>query len=303
MNKLFYFQDRDCNYIVRVFGIKFSIKHKSHFKFIPVNQYGLTKEKRNPQLIVSLTSFPQRIKYVWKSISTILSQTVKPDRVVLWLADTQFPNKEQDLPAELLQLKEFGLEIMWCEDFKSLKKLLPTLKEFPNDIIVTADDDLYYEKYWLEELYSKYLENQSNVYCHRIARLNLTDNKISMIKTKYYKTNCYNIPSYLNSIFGGSGCLIPPYSFNNEVFNIDMANKLTNNADDLWIWAMLTLNDIKVAEVSGSKSDFQIIDGTIESSLCKKNKKRDFNQIYQDLTNQYPHILENIKKEVIGEKQ
>ena len=303
MNKLFYFQDKDCNYIVRFLGIKFSIKHKSHFKFIPVKEYGLTTKKRNPQIIVSLTSFPQRINYVWKAISTILSQTLKPDKVVLGLADLQFPNKEQDLPQELLQLKDFGLEIKWCEDFKSLKKILPSLKEFPNDIIVTADDDLYYEKDWLNKLYSAYLKDKSNIYCHRIARLNLNDNKIFALNSKHYKTNCHIIPSYLNSIFGGSGCLFPPNSFNEEVFNINNFNRLAHNADDLWIWAMLTLNNKKIVEVSGAKSDFQIIDGTAEYSLCKKNKKRNFNKIYKDLITQYPHILDNIQNEVISKKQ
>ncbi len=47
-----------------------------------------------------------------------------------------------------------GLTIDWCEDIKSYKKLIPTLKKYPDAIIVTADDDLIYDNKWLEQLYN-----------------------------------------------------------------------------------------------------------------------------------------------------
>ncbi len=140
--------------------------------------YGVNLNKRSPQLIVSLTSHPARINYVSVAINTILRQRLKPDRVILWLAEEEFKNKEADLPDNLLSLKELGLEIKWCENLYSYKKIIPTLRECPNDIIVTADDDLYYAEDWLESLYNAYLKNPENIYVRRAVKVEVRKGKI-----------------------------------------------------------------------------------------------------------------------------
>ena len=35
------------------------------------------------------------------SLKTVFDQSLKPDEVVLWLADSQFPGKEADLPEDI----------------------------------------------------------------------------------------------------------------------------------------------------------------------------------------------------------
>lgn len=110
-------------------------------------------QRKPPELIVSLTSFPPRIKTVHKTIETLQDQTYQADRIILWLAEEEFPEKEKELPRELLALRDKGLEIRWCNNIYSYKKLVPTIKLYPNAIIVTADDDLYYSNEWLKRLY------------------------------------------------------------------------------------------------------------------------------------------------------
>ena len=149
----------------------------------PLKEKGVT-EKEKPELIVSLTSYPDRIPYIHKTINTLLNQTLKPDRLILWLADSQFPNKEEDLPQNLLKLIDLGLEIRWCEDLRSYKKLIPALKEFPNDIIVTADDDLYYTPDWLESLYCEYLKNPKYIYVKRASRNYFEEDNLKSVPLK-----------------------------------------------------------------------------------------------------------------------
>ena len=57
-------------------------------------------------------------------IYSLLTQNFKPDVVVLWLAEEQFPNKEADLSEELLKFKKNGLTIKWCHDIKPYKKFM-----------------------------------------------------------------------------------------------------------------------------------------------------------------------------------
>jgi hypothetical protein len=89
------------------------------------------------------------------TIQSILNQTYKPDFVVIQLAEEEFPNKEKDLPKNLLKLRQFGLKIKWNKvNYKPYNKLIPTIKEYPNDIIVTVDDDIIYDKNMIKRLWN-----------------------------------------------------------------------------------------------------------------------------------------------------
>lgn len=299
LKSLFNFKDFDNHYIITVCGIRFSIAHKCSFKYKPVTDYGLEKTKRNPSLIVSLTSFPQRIGTAHYSINTLLNQSLKPDKVILWLADKQFPNKEKDLPKEIMRLLEFGLEIKWCEDLKSYKKLLPALKEFPNEIIVTADDDIYYEEDWLQNLYETHLANPKCICVQRPRRLALEGGKIKPLSARKSEAIDLSKPSYLNQMLGGSGCLYPPNSLYKDVFDIEKIFRLLPTNDDIYFWAMAILNRTKIAVANGFRSSLYINE-KCGFGLAQKNQNLE-NQLKQDpfeiLSNEYPDIMNILENE------
>ena len=86
--------------------------------FFPVtqrwkNSCGVDGQSR---LIVSLTTYPARISSVWITVTSLLQQTKKPGKVVLWLAVEQFPDRR--IPKSLKRLERRGLEIRFCEDIK-----------------------------------------------------------------------------------------------------------------------------------------------------------------------------------------
>ena len=57
---------------------------------------------RQPRVIVSMTSYPGRIETVHLALQSILNQTQKADKVILYLSAGQFLHKENDLPKELI---------------------------------------------------------------------------------------------------------------------------------------------------------------------------------------------------------
>lgn len=77
-------------------------------RYIFSQNRGLADGTRTPRIIVSLTSYPARISVVFQVLERMLVQTLRPDKVILWLAKEQFPNREADLPDELLALCEEG---------------------------------------------------------------------------------------------------------------------------------------------------------------------------------------------------
>ena len=145
---------------------------------------GITENKRDVKIIVSLTSFPERMEDIQYTLYSLLNQEFKPDELILWLSQEEFPNKEKDLPQVVLKFRENGLQIKWCENLYSYKKLIPTLKEYKNTncIIVTADDDIYYEKNWLLELYKSHLKEPNCIICHRAHKIKLEKGNIAPYK-------------------------------------------------------------------------------------------------------------------------
>ena len=221
------------------------------------NTLGITTSTREQKLIVSLTSFPQRIKEIKYTLYSLLNQTLKPDKIILWLADSQFPNKEKDLPKEILNFKNNGLSIEWCDDLKSYKKLIPALLKYPQAVIITADDDVYYRENWLELLYNSYLKNPNMVHCHRAHQVAIekqgTENIINTNYKKWKKKIKIAEPSLLNFITGVGGVLYPPHSLYKDVSNIDLFKKLSPYADDIWFWAMAVLNNTKINIVKNNQ--------------------------------------------------
>lgn len=208
--------------------------------------FGLNTKLRERKLIVTLTSFPERMYDIHYCIYSLLNQKFKPDEVILWLAAEQFPRGEKDVPENVLSLKEKGLTIRWCTNLYSYKKLIPAYNEYINCILITADDDIFYPENWLEILYKSYLTHPNAITCHRAHRIKLDkDKNIMPYKTWAKKINGPNL-SYLNFFTGAGGVLYPPNCLNENVAKIKEFTELAPHGDDIWFWAMALMNNTKI---------------------------------------------------------
>ncbi len=249
------------------------------------------------EIIISLTSYPARIKTVNQAIESLLNQTMKADKVILWLAPEQFPNKEKDLPEQLLALCDKGLTIDWYHDIKSYKKLIPTLKKYPEAIIVTADDDLLYDKNWLERLYISYCKKNNVIWAHRIHKITMNKFQILPYKKWNFSINTNNA-QYGNFCTTGGGVLYPPYCLYKDVLDEDKFMSLSPNADDIWFWAMLVLNRQRIVSVPNSTGKIECIEGTQNVALWHNNLENNENDIQlKNILKEYPQILKRLRIE------
>lgn len=286
---------------IYIFGIHIKKKLSPVQVDIELSEYGLNKEVRNPRIIASLTTFPDRINTVSKTISTLLKQTLKPDMLILWLAKEQFPNKEEELPDELLKLKDFGLAIKWCNDIRSYKKLIPALKEFSDDIVITFDDDVYYPFDTVEKLYNSYLEYPKCIHANRVRRFFIKNNEImSKTAADMYWVK-FNDCSFLNKITGCGGVLYPPHSLCDKVFSEEEFERIVPTQDDVWFWAMAVLNNTKIKLVGGYDIQLPTVEDTQNCGLSKINSKKgkgiDSLDAARIIAKEYPEILEKLKME------
>lgn len=221
------------------------------------------------RLIVSLTSFPERCPYVGKTICSIMHQSLKPNMIVLWLSKDQFPQLEDNLPSELLQLTGYGLTIRWLDgDIRSYKKLIPALKEYPEDVIVTTDDDVYYPHTWLESLVKSYNSAPHAVHAHVATRVDYDGNEF--IFTPRYETPSDGSLTYHNSLVGFGGVLYPPHVLHTDAVREDLFMTLAPTNDDIWFWAMAMVNGNKVCWVKDNAYIRYYVEGSQEETPCLK---------------------------------
>ena len=252
---------------------------------------------RNIDIVVSLTSYPARINTVNKVIKSLLNQSFKPDKVILWLAPEQFNNNKQNLPKQLLELQNNGLSIEWYHDIKSYKKLIPALKKYPNSIIVTADDDLIYPTDWLQNLYKSYLTNPEHIHCYRAHRISLGKNKTILPYRQWiWNTNCKKA-SFNNFFTGVGGILYPPKCLYKDILREDLFMTLCPTNDDIWFWAMTVMNNKKIKLIKNNHLKLEFLEGSQNTEFClyKKNVLENKNdEQLNNILQYYPQILNKI---------
>jgi FkbM family methyltransferase len=213
------------------------------------------QNRETPQYIVSLTSYKKRLTDTAPyAITTLFNQTIQPDRIVLWVANED----KEHIPQIMEKLVEKGLEIRFCEDIKSYKKLIPTLEAFPDDYIITGDDDVYYPENWFEQFIMEQKKNPNKIICHRAHGIKVDENHNLLPYEKW--DNCIEPTEYFGKIFisqeqskprhqlqsifptGASGILYPPKCFYKDILNKELFMKLAPMADDIWYWTMAILN-------------------------------------------------------------
>lgn len=255
--------------------------------------YGLDD---NSEIIVSLTSYPARIDTVWLTISSLLNQTLKPKKVILWLAKEQFPN--ENLPKRLLKLKERGLEIVWCEDLKPHKKYYYAMEQYPDYFIVTADDDILYPENHLEQLWRGYEKYPDSIICHWSHRISFKEEG-SFLSYNLWIDNDEDFPSFLNLAVGCNGILYPPNAMPKEAFNKEKIKELVLNTDDLWLKCMSILNDIKVINCNKISLIYFNVLKVQKTGLWRQNTREENrnDKVWQNLMKEYPTVYRKLKRE------
>jgi hypothetical protein len=206
---------------------------------------GLNIEKREIQYIVSLTSFPGRINEVWTTVETLLRQSFKPDQIILWLSEVQFPDKV--IPQSISNLRDRGLQIEFVkDDIRSHKKYFYAFKKFPESNIITVDDDVYYPKDTLKYLIDAHQINKYAVVSNRAHKMTFKDKRLRPYKKWQHNFKSSNDCSYLYVPTGVGGVLYPPKSYNEDIFTEEVFKQICFMADDLWLKVATLRNNTPV---------------------------------------------------------
>jgi hypothetical protein len=197
-------------------------------------------------LIVSLTSYPARYGVLPLTLRSILRQTVKPDRVVLWIAEKDLSS----LTPEITGLQTEGLDIRPTDDLRSYKKIIPALDAFPDAFICTADDDLYYWSTWLEELVEGIIGPERTITCHRAHEI--AADALGHFKSYDQWVIDTRLRGNHRNLFptGSGGILYPPGILAHGPEDRQAILDLCPYSDDIWLYWMGRRNGANYRAVS-----------------------------------------------------
>ena len=287
------------SYVERAVRKVVNILERSYCTHLDNIAFEKEKKFREDSVIVSMTTFPARIGYVHLAIKSLLNQTVKPGKIILWLAKDQFQNVE--IPEQLRALRAYGLEIRFCdEDLLAHKKYFYAMQEYPEQIIVTYDDDIIYPEDSLEKLLVMHKRYPGAIICNRGREIAIENDSVAPYRC-WKVSGCVpaGVPTYRVMASTGAGTLYPPHCMPEETFDIEKIRALTLTADDLWMKVMSIKGQIPVVKSQTRGKALCVSKGKQDITLAHQNVDQSLNdRVMQDLLAQYPEVKEALLKDV-----
>lgn len=263
----------------------------TYYKMVPAVGSGITKKKRGREVILSLTTIPDRITKTWITIESLLRQSCKPDQIILWLAEDEFRGME--LPDAIKRQMQRGLTVRYCENLRSYKKFYGTMSENPEAFVVTADDDIIYPEKMLEVLLKTYQENPECVVCNRSHWMRKSHGKllpycrwIHWIDRKRGQSE----PLYQNFLTSGGGTLFPVFLLDQGILQKDVFVQLAPLADDVWLNFICWISGVKVKNTVGALGNVIFIESSAQKGLLRENVGKSKNDIQIEAVLDYFHI-------------
>lgn len=255
------------------------------------------------KLIVSLTSFPGGMGVIVPTLKSLLDQSVLPDKIILYLTMPEFPDRS--IPGDLEKLVRENplLEIRFHpRNIRSYTKLVPALHDFPDDIIITVDDDVIYSSDLIKQLLKEHKKYPESIISQRTRRMRFSEtwDLLPYHSWKIYKHVRYitwgSEPKYTNFLTGTGGVLYPPHALAPESTDEALFMALAPTADDVWFWAMAVKNHTKIKPVFFGSHQTKTLEKPVEHKLTTFNLVDDRNVKFANaIMKKFPEILEIIQ--------
>lgn len=235
---------------------KFGLDYKYLTNIGNSNSLGEFHIEYDCDIIVSMTTWKQRLNIVAKAINSITNQTLKPKKIVLCLSSEEL--QETDVPIDILNNEL--VEIKWVkENVFSWKKFLP-LKEHPNDFVVLCDDDIIYGPNYIRQLYEcAQKHNFNGVVCYACNECNSKGEPWGGIA---------NNNTVGKKWITGGATMYCPNTFPMEAF--DYYNQIMKDkklhSDECYLMPFIYYNETPIYTVVDSWKKFDECNKTVEGS-------------------------------------
>lgn len=201
-------------------------------------------------LYVSMTTFPARLSSINFVLDSLLRQTVRPEKIFLFLAKNEFDYRlQKKICKRLEKYKKWGVDCCFIDyNYKSHNKYFEAFKLYPDKLIITVDDDLYYPSNMIERLLDMHKKN-TNAICANITRTIQFEAGRFANYSSWPVSIGNNISGAMNDrlvALGYGGILYPPSFRPIQLFNANDIMEYAPKADDLWLKAIELVYGYKI---------------------------------------------------------
>lgn len=231
-------------------------------------------------IVVSMTTYGKKIYDIYLVVESIMQQTMKPQKIVLWLSNEHF--NEDNIPLILKKQCKRGLEIRFCKDIGPHTKLIPALENYFEYHIITVDDDMLYPIDMIERFSTAYKADPHKIYFNKGHKIILDKNGKILPYLKWCKSYKVDESSLTSLPLGVYGVFYSTGSLSKEVLNEEVFSSICPKADDVWFKAMSLLKETEcklVDKGAGIGNNFISIEENRERALARTNVDEGLNDI------------------------
>ncbi|MCY1253775.1 hypothetical protein D9M68_148820 [compost metagenome] len=255
-------------------------------------------------VIVSLTTYNKRFDYVHLTIESLLCQDAScAYELHLYIAAEDLKECGGTIPHNISRLRARGLKIfVLTENVKSYKKLVYAVGDSPAKTIITADDDVFYPKFFVRKLMDKAMEHAGCVVCFRGHFFSFEEdgslapyrNIIDRGSDDFMRTT----PSLRLLPTGVSGVLYPPGSLDIMATDSEQYLSLAPSADDVWFKISTLAKRTRCVQVEPRNIHFLSVPNSQKFSLFNSNVSESKNdEQIRKCFDRYPLLLSMIRAE------
>lgn len=191
-------------------------------------------------VIISIATYNKRLPKIIQTFPTILSQKIEYKKIIVNVQDDCSDDEFKQFET-LKKLSDKVEVVKRPAKWRALNKIIHTYSEYPDDIIITCDDDIFYDDYLFPALLDMHIKQPNCIVAHEINPVIICDNgyittpiciepKLHQIEFGKYMTGC---------------CLFPPHIFDGTIIPLDDYDKFIEITggfnDEIWLWLLSTL--------------------------------------------------------------
>ena len=250
-----------------------------------------------------MTSYPGRITNVGKAIFFLLmKQTMKPDEIHLWLAEPEFPNRENDLPQDLLRVIDIdNVFLHWLPKNTFVHKRHEIFKQTTdNDCVFLMDDDVRYDVNLIQQVMATHEKFPDCIVCYNSYHEHRYDGRRILYGQEIDETE----PA-VNKVRWCGQSMIPSRLYPKEILDAahqEVRDRTSPISDECWFQPWTVFYDIPIfhlnygwgVDIDPTKSKWRGIVGFSHQKEANGYTKRD-NWLYAVISS-YPEVFEKYRK-------
>lgn len=244
-------------------------------------QFGLnTDHEREEQIIISLTTYPKRFQGLELCLKSLLLQTVKPDKIIVYLGKDSV---QAPFLNEIFKYKKYGVDFFIDSDknLRSHKKYYYAFQQYSDAVIITVDDDVIYPKDLVESLINVHNKYPTAICARRVHLMKrINDNELAPYNLWIDQYRKLKEPSHSLFATGNSGVLYPPHCLDQRVLTEDVFTNICFPADDIWLKCMAFVHNTPVVWVPNWEVELPEICNQNDIALSEDNIGQNKNDIY-----------------------